>query len=230
MNDVNYINDTKIFVSSDTFELNPYTWKDGCYQLYAIEKFFNIAKKNASATILDIGAQSGAFSLMAKYLPNTTWHAFEPDPVNESLLRENLNINSINNVTVYSKALGDNIGETILNINTKHRGLNTLGTNLKRFSVNDVQKINVEIDTLDNLFLNTKIDLIKIDTEGCEYNIIKGGKELIKKYKPVIFLEYYENNLQQFNLSINDLQSLFKEINYEITWIEEDNAILEFIN
>jgi FkbM family methyltransferase len=225
---INYINCEKILITQDALRQNPFTWENGCYQLPAVQKFFDVVKKNRSKTIIDIGAQSGAFSLMAKFLPNSIWHSFEPDPVNYTLLKENLSINSIVNVNIYDKAIGCDDNQSIFNINPNHRGLNTLGTNLKRFSTDDAKKINVQVNTLDSLFLDTPIDAIKIDTEGGEYNILKGGKELIKKYKPLIFLEYYETNLQQFNLSLKELHNLFDEINYKITWQEEDNVIIEF--
>lgn len=228
MNYINYtyIKNKNILVSQESKEFNPFTWMDnGIYQEAAINFVYNKIKDNF--IVLDIGAQSGSFSLLSKFLPNTTWHSFEPDPTNRGLLEQNLKINNINNVIVYKDALSDKIGEDTFSINPNQRGLNTLGKNLIRFNEKDSLKIKINLNTIDNLFLNTKIDFIKIDTEGAEYNIINGAREVLKKYKPVIFLECEDANLQQFNLSEKKLKELIKDIGYKITWQEEDNIFIE---
>ena len=61
---VNYILNKKINVTEDTLIHNPYTWGPPVYQIDVIELFYNLIKDDYC--ILDIGAQSGAFSLMAK--------------------------------------------------------------------------------------------------------------------------------------------------------------------
>ena len=53
-----------------------------------------------------------------------------------------------------------------------------------------------------------------MDTEGSEYDIIVGGKETIKKYKPIILLEYNPGNMSQCGHDIQELNDLFNEINY----------------
>jgi FkbM family methyltransferase len=231
MNHINikYVKDKSIVICQESKELNPFTWADDkIYQENAIYFVYNKIKQfNNESTILDIGAQSGCFSLLSKFLPNTLWHSFEPDPINRDLLEKNLKINNVNNVIIHKEALSNRHGEDIFNINPKHRGLNTLGKNLKRFENKDSLKINVTLDTVDNLFLNTKIDFIKIDTEGAEYDIINGAKEVIKKYKPLIFLECEENNLLQFDITEKKLKELINNIDYKITWQEEDNIFIE---
>lgn len=48
----------------------------------------------------------------------------------------------------------------------------------------------VEVDTIDNI-VKEKIDFIKLDIEGAEQNAIKGAKESIKKYKPILAICIY---------------------------------------
>jgi len=149
--------------------------------------------------------------------------------LNYSLLIDNLKLNSIQNVKTYQQALSDNLGEKDLNICSNHRGLNTLGNNLTRFSKENLIKEKVILNTIDNLFLNTRIDLIKIDTEGSEYDILVGGLKTIQKYKPLILLEYFDENLKQFNHNIQELDHLIEKIGYEIIWKHEDNVIIQSI-
>lgn len=221
-----YINQTEIFVSEKSLYLNS-CWvhpsKDSkwdnhfVWELGTIQKFVDSIEDNFN--ILDIGANTGSFALAAKYHPKTQWHLFEPDTLMFSILKENLEINEVNNVILYNQALSDTVKDTTLKICPHHRGLNTLGTP-KRFSEIDSISHPLKTSTIDELFLNTKIDLIKIDTEGSEYDIIKGGIETIKKYKPKILLEYNEGNLNQSGHTIEELNNLIHEIGYDTFWFD----------
>lgn len=210
-----YINGKKIIIGKQSVEQNRHTWQENnVFEFELIEKFASYIKDDF--TILDVGAQSGCFSLLAKFYPNTKWHSFEPDPLNFNLLIDNLHLNSVRNVITYNQALSDNSNMNILKVCNDHRGLNTLGKNLLRFTEQESSDVNIQTNKIDNLFLDTKIDLIKIDTEGSEYDIITGAMKTIEKYKPIIFLEYYDENLRQCGKTLEDLNNLIEKINYEI--------------
>jgi FkbM family methyltransferase len=215
--EVVYAYGNKISISSDTIENNPHTWNDQfANDLYLVERFHDLIKEDS--VILDIGAQSGLFTLLSKFFPKTKWYAFEPDPFNYDLLVKNLTINCITNVNTFNVGVTNKIGNDELKICRSHRGLNNYGNSISRFDLNSDDSIivNTPTDTIDNLFSDQNIDLIKIDTEGCEYNILCGGKNVIEKNKPKILLEYYEQNLLQFGKNFYDLHKLLDEINYEI--------------
>lgn len=79
-------------------------------------------------------------------------------------------------------------------------------------------KKEIAVDTLSNKLkdFKNKIDLIKIDTQGSEYEIIEGGLDRISNDKPFLFLEtwtypYYEN-IKLFD----EIIFLLRSINYEI--------------
>jgi hypothetical protein len=38
--------------------------------------------------------------------------------------------------------------------------------------------------------MSQKIDLIKIDVEGAEFNVLKGAKRILKEYRPIIIIEF----------------------------------------
>lgn len=215
--EVVYAHGNKILISLDTLEYNCYTWNNqSANDLYLIERFYDLIKEDS--VVLDIGAQSGAFTLLSKFFPKTKWYSFEPDPVNYDLLVKNLTINSITNVNTFDVGISNKIGNDELKICRSHRGLNNYGDRITRFDSNsdDTIIVNTPIDTIDNLFLDQNVDLIKIDAEGCKYNILCGGKNVIQKNKPKILLEYYEQNLLQFGKNFCDLHKLIDEINYEI--------------
>ena len=61
---------------------------------------------------------------------------------------------------------------------------------------------------------NIPVHFIKIDTEGWEYNILKGAGNTIKKYRPVIQLEWNITNMKECNVNEDDLSSLLKNYGY----------------
>ena len=60
------------------------------------------------------------------------------------------------------------------------------------------------------------IDLIKIDVEGYEHEVLKGAKNTIAKYHPVLFVEIDENNLIQQNSSAGILIKELEDVGYSI--------------
>ncbi len=215
----NYFNDKDlvIFVTDETVEITPYTFhKDGTmWETLSLKQFYSQIDKTNKSVIVDIGAQSGLYSLYAKYLPECTYYSFEPFPSTFKLLNDNLQLNNITNVKTFNIALSDKEGSAILNTSKSHNGLHTLGNNVKRF--NDIVPIEIQTQTLDNIFYdnNIKVDYIKIDTEGGEYNILKGGINTIKKYRPIIQLEWEPINMSQANITESMMKDLMVELNYK---------------
>jgi FkbM family methyltransferase len=212
-----YIDNNKILVTDKTVDYGNSSFQKNTeiWEKESLNYFFNLINKNEKVNIVDIGANVGLYSLYAKYLPNSQFYSYEPYKFTYDLLNENIKLNNITNVNTYNIGLGDKKGKTILNVCLSNDGLNTMGTNPLRF--NDISSIEVEIDTLDNIFYNNniKVDYIKIDTEGYEYNILKGGEKTIKKYKPIIQLEYNETNMKQCNINSSDLNNYIIELGYK---------------
>ena len=154
-------------VTPHSFFKNETTWEES-----SIYYFYDSVPVDKKATILDIGAQSGLYTLYAKHLPKCKFYAFEPFPDTYKLLNDNISLNNINNVMTYNIGISNYKGETILNTSASHNGLHTLGSTPLRF--NDVHPIKINVDTIDNIFYNNDIpvDFIKIDTEGWEYFIL----------------------------------------------------------
>jgi hypothetical protein len=102
-----------------------------------------------------------------------------------------------------------------LNTSKSHNGLHTLGKNIIRF--NDAVPITIQVDTLDNIFYNNNIpvDFIKIDTEGWEYFILEGGEKTIQKYKPMIQLEWNNDNMKQCNVNMTEFSMYIDSIGYK---------------
>jgi FkbM family methyltransferase len=205
-----------IEVTEETCKITPYTFlTDGkLWENSSLVQFFSQISSNTAYNIVDIGAQSGLYSLYAKYLPMATFYSFEPFPPTFKLLNDNIELNGITNVNTFNIALSNEPGEKTLNTCKSHYGLHTMGENLIRFQ--DVEPIRVACDTLDNRFYmkDIPVHFIKIDTEGYEYYILQGGIETIRKYRPIIQLEWSFINMQQANVTPDMLSCFFNDLNY----------------
>lgn len=208
MKQYNYFKDINypISISDETCKLTPYTFLDNntMWEEDSIKYFFDMIPKNKAVNIIDIGAQSGLYSLYAKYLPIATFFSFEPFKKTFDLLNENIILNNITNVDTYNIGISNKKETTILNTSISHNGLHTMGNNPLRF--NDICQVLINVDTIDNLFYdkNISVDFIKIDTEGWEYNILQGGEKTIKEYKPIIQLEWNEINMKQCSVDSHE--------------------------
>jgi FkbM family methyltransferase len=211
-----YDNNKPIIVSDNTLKLTPHTWLTNgeIWEFDSLTYFYNLIDDSGNYNILDIGCQTGLYSLYAKYRPNCKFYAFDPFEKSIKCLQENLDLNQIKNVLTLNYALSDIEGETILNTCKSHNGLHTIGTPLR---FNDVNQITIKTKTIDNMFYNQNIPVhfIKIDTEGFEYYILKGGIKTIKKYKPIIQLEWNKDNMKQCNVSEPLLNEMINELLYE---------------
>ncbi len=217
-----------IYITSFTEKIGQ-TWKNGIvYDKALIQKFYNLLKASYddSFVMLDLGAQTGSFSLLAKYFPNSKWYAFEPIPEAAAILRENLNINEIKNVDVQEFAASNFSGISTIRLPTiEHWGLSTLGQK-PHFSITMERKI--ECIELDNFVINEnikKVNFMKLDTEGFEFYILNGAKKMISRDKPIILMEYNEANMKQCNVKKDDIHNLLTDLGY--SWkVISNNDIL----
>ena len=229
-----YLNDLSkpIKVTNDTCRLTPHTFSsdNSMAEEDILRMFFSYVPTDKQINIIDCGAQSGLYSLYAKYLPNATFYSFEPFITTFQLLNDNICINDIRNVNTYNIGLSDRIGSCILNTCVSHNGLHTIGNNVRRF--NDIKPIEIQVNTIDNLFYdkNIQVDFIKIDTEGWEYFILKGGEKTIRKYKPKIQIEWFETNMIQCNVNVNEFINYINSIGYRIEYKSGSEMLIVPVN
>lgn len=124
-------------------------------------------------TILDIGGNIGAASVyLTRQFPNATIHTFEPVPANLELLRKN--VADYPKITIHPVALGSENGE--LTLFGSDNDDNFGGFSFFDQGVNADRRMSVPIrhaqDYLDEQAIPAP-DVIKIDTEGAEYSILK---------------------------------------------------------
>lgn len=161
--------------------------------------------------IIDIGGNHGQsiYSFKA-VLPGAQITSFEPNPYLASRLKENFA--SDPKMEVHSVALGPERGSFPLFV-PSYRGYTFDGlASLKRAEAEnwlspdsiigydrrhiDIKEYNVEVTRLDDYDLCP--DIIKIDVQGFEYEVLRGGTETLRKHKPVLLIEGANSLILEF--------------------------------
>ncbi len=186
--------------------------------------------------ILDIGANIGMYSICySKIFSDSVIYAFEPVKKNYKTLISNIKKNKIQKINTNNFGLLDKkkrlkIGIPDSRIHERYQ--NDINDGL--FSIFAKKKKNwIKVITLDNFIkirkIN-KIDFIKIDVEGAEALVLNGSKNTIRKFKPVIQLEF--NKLTEIlgNKKISYFQKFAKKFDYKIFYLVKNYKLREKIN
>jgi len=146
--------------------------------------------------ILDVGAHLGTTTeVFLQQFPNMSVHCFEPYPQFSSHLRTAFQKQK--QVSVHEYALSDTDGQGALITNDLNLSLISRSGECHAADGSDagLETIDVPLRRLDDFVSDENIDnifLLKIDTEGNDLNVLKGGEELLKRGGvDIIVCEYF---------------------------------------
>lgn len=185
------------------------------FEVEIIELFISIIKKDD--VIFDIGSNIGLYSLIAsdRIGENGKIYAFEPAPIAFKSLQKNIELNSFKNIKSISKGVSEKSGEAILNM-CDDDAYNSLGnTPMKEISSKEKIEI-VSIDDFVKYNNISKVDIIKIDTEGAEYLILKGGEKTLLTHRPKLFFEHNPFTSIGFENTLEDTLIFLKSLGYKL--------------
>jgi FkbM family methyltransferase len=185
---------------------------------------------------VDVGGNAGMFSLAAaaKVGVAGSVYVFEPSPREYKALRRNVELNALSNVTTLQQALSDSSGTTALRIaEVWHSGHNTLGEAFAYEDVETTDHVVVQMTTLDEFARDLsmdRLDLIKIDVEGAELKVLRGGRETLTRMRPVVILELFDAALRKSGASADAVRAFFDDIGYTLLRIADATGSLAFGN
>lgn len=171
------------------------------------------------AIFIDIGANEGFYTVFAarRVGPRGLVIAVEPSPREYARLESNVAINGLSNVRLVRRALGARRGRAVLHVaDAEHNGQNTLG-DFGHAGVTAVDHLEIELIDLDSLVVEqglARVDAIKMDVEGAELEVIKGGLQTLERHKPFLLFELFEAALQKQGASAHAVLAQLKELGY----------------
>ena len=177
-----------------------------------IKKIMRIVLEEDSSFI-DVGCYRGNFLIEAnKFAPSGAHIGFEPIPeIYTKVIKTLGGVNDIRQL-----GLSDERGETTFN----YVKSNPLYSGIKKRSYpgkESIEELVIKVDTLDHqLFQSPRVDLIKIDVEGAELNVLKGGINTITNFNPVIVFEYEQGASDVYGVTPAEIWSFFDKVKYSI--------------
>jgi FkbM family methyltransferase len=144
-------------------------------------------------TVLDLGANIGAFSLYATRCRNARRvYAFEPVAETFAVLEENLQMNGVTNVRMIRKGIGGKSGSRTIYLGVTSQHSSIIYRGAPQFESGATEQ--VEIVTLEQLFDELQlheVDMAKMDCEGGEVEAIMAASDQTLRRIKHLSLEYH---------------------------------------
>jgi FkbM family methyltransferase len=174
-----------------------------------------------ASVIFDVGANVGLYSILAG-LNNSlaAVHAFEPTPELQSRLQANISLNGLQNIVVNTLAVGKQRGIAQLNYcygsDRSNEGMNYISD----AKPNASEVLPVRTISLDEYCQERqieRIDLLKVDVEGGEYDVLFGAKDLLDhKAIHYVFIELVEWAANRSSHSTLEIKRLLENAGYRL--------------
>jgi FkbM family methyltransferase len=150
-----------------------------------------IALVRPGTSAFDVGANVGIYSVALGRAVGTDGRvvAVEPDPTNLNRLQSNLALNRLANVRVLAAAAGERDGEVELQL-ADDPAYHSLGEIEGRHVAVGARKVQlVRLDDIWQGMGHPTVSFIKIDVEGTESSVLRGGMEVISGTHPSLLIE-----------------------------------------
>ena len=168
--------------------------------------------------LFDVGANNGLFSVaycLAHPLNRAV--AFEPSPPLVERIRQMARLNGIEaRLDVVAKAVAESTGE--LQLKLAKRGGFVQVESFAGTAQNEWESVTIASTTLDlESAGGNRPTILKIDVEGYEAEVLRGGASMIPLARPTIFLEVHLNYLEQRGISPHDVTGPIAACGYGFT-------------
>jgi len=204
---------------------NPYTWDliEGREHEDNVKKTFrnNI---NEGDTIIDVGANMGEFSLIAAEKVGRKGKVISIEPLKQAVswLEKNYTLNGFSNYEILEKAVGKNKGTKTLYKRSESSKAGRLDPDISNKKL--VNTGEVIVDTIDDIISSrniNKVEILKIDVEGFEYEVLCGCKNSFKENKiKKIICEIHPWFLKKKGLDKNSIYAFLKENGFSISVLD----------
>jgi FkbM family methyltransferase len=173
-----------------------------------------------SFNFIDVGCSRGFFSLFLLAHNDSEGRGVCIDPFDYALsdFKEVLLLNSLKNISILKGVVSNKINKKIYLNNIKIPSEASIVSN--KFE-NNKDGFYCESFTIDQIInsmnLIKKVDFIKLDAEGAEFEILLGSIESLRKFKPIVYLE---NTRKE-----EEIKDLFLKHNYFLYYFNNDEIL-----
>ena len=170
--------------------------------------------------IFDIGANAGIYSLLAASVnPQAEIHAFEPTPELFADFLNNIRLNDIQNIIANEVAIGKTDETGFVHVCKGSDGSNEAMNYVTSENLRQ-SDLPTEIRSIDSYCRQNRIDridLMKIDIEGGEYNALLGAKGLLESRSiGCIFIELLDWAADRYGHSTSEIEQLLRDAGYHL--------------
>ena len=204
------------------------------FDYFQQKKIINFFKQNLNDKIIffDVGSHHGeTIKLFSKKFDIKEFHCFEASPLNFKILSQNIDklnfklnykLNNLgvgsSNENAFINQMKESSSSTIndLNLNSKYLQKKLKILNIKKID-NFSKKIPIKLVTLDKYITENKqkkIDILKIDTEGFEFDVIKGAGECLKFVNFILFEHHYDQMIIK-NYKFSQINQYLRKLNFK---------------
>ncbi|HEY4452198.1 MAG TPA: FkbM family methyltransferase [Solirubrobacteraceae bacterium] len=181
-------------------------WVDHGQEMRELDAFRRLAPGHS--TFLDIGAAQGIFSAAFCALTGGDAYAFEPSP---SMFEELTALSGLNpqfHTTCLKFALGSVAGT---------QQAESHGAQLRGVELGDGDSDRMVVETLDDFAGHRALspDFVKIDVEGMELEVLRGGAETFSRLVEAIMLEVHPEMLMRGE-AVSDVQALLERFGFKL--------------
>ena len=176
------------------------------------------------AIILDVGANIGIFSLSYAWLyDHATIHAFEPHPGTYETLAANVQLNADlrRRIQPHNVGFSNRNATAVLSLPSAEQHARYDSTkNHVNSGLFSTQGAGVDAVLCTFLAMDSaasdlpRVDFIKIDVEGHEFEVLEGGAGTINRWRPVVTLEYNELTRTLSRHGASDFDQFFRQRGY----------------
>lgn len=170
----------------------------------------------SGGTIIDAGANIGNHSIFfSKYFNADTIVPFECNSVAIEVFKTNIELNRCKNINI--EYLGIGLSDTSSLGAVSRTNMNNLGATSYILAADG----DISFNSIDNFnFVN--VTLIKVDCEGMDLSVLKGAAETIKRCRPILFFECFNNQYCDAKALINSIE--YKTL-HEFLYVNSRNII-----
>jgi FkbM family methyltransferase len=175
-------------------------------------------------TCWDVGTERGWFSLLLGRLvgPQGRVDSFEAFPGTCEKLRYNLGLNGFSWVTLYPAAVSDREGSQFFVPPAKVdqfagfiSDCSGLGYLTQEGGPGRIEVPTITLDAHAKQTRVERLDFIKMDIEGAEVAALRGARETIMRFRPVIAVEYNRSTARRGGTSVEELDELLESYGYD---------------